>query len=434
MSRGFGSLQPMRTPRTKPVPKTVNAIEQCIGRTQAGGDFVIRALDPCAEVKTGGTCIPDLTANSTVAMNFNSDFTMVAPANLGDEDWDAYIMLTNLPEAPVLYWTKKSSQADFDFNDDPTIITAPSIVYASTESPLPLATSNKHPWELKTDGPTLGQYSSAFRTTFKGLSCIVDMPTLNNEGRVHAGQLRIPPTEITQLCGQVDATGNIIKETGVSVNAYVIGKLPTNVAALKAACPNFLRSHARNGFYIPGFFNQSTHTYTPCPWDPMATTSRLEESRVIKGVHLEFIDETGKKAFDRVLTQRIGGSGDKYQVAVSGADNTQVGIAIISGVTKSAIFDLRLELGVEAVASANSPWYPFQRNAPLPDLAALQEHFIIQNQMAPAYVEKFNSAALLVPVIGAIVSTLVPMGIEYVTKWLKKRSDRPTQPVDIPVD
>jgi hypothetical protein len=392
------------------------AVEKSLGWTPAGRDWCIRALDPCAEIKTGGVRIPDYTVNKTVAMNFHTDFTVTAPAGVeANQGWDLYILELPLPEAPYIVYTKPSSTPAFDFSEG-RVISMPAVNFSTLRAPNPPAGIT--PYQLLSDGPTMINNSTAFRTTFKGLSCIVDVPTLTDEGMLHAGQFRMAGGKTAVPIGNM--TDGVVAEIGASCNRNLFTKLPTDVSGLQAVCPTFLRTRARAGYYIPTFFNNAQHTYVSAPSDPLHASDTGLNTYPIEHVVLEFVETNGNDGFRGPLT-----SGGQY-VGVSGTDNTQVGVCIITGIAGSANLDFRGELGLEAQASPNSPWYPFMANAPFPDPKALQDQIIIQDMMAPAYLEKYNSLGLLVPVIGAAVSALTSFGMNAISGWLNKTSSRNT--------
>jgi hypothetical protein len=395
-------------------------IEDFIGRGGSGGSWAFRALDPCAEQLAGGERIPDRTTGETVAFECRGDRTIMPPTDLADSaEWDCLILSMPIPEAPIWIFTKKTSDANWPAQ--PSIFGDPAVN--------PGYVWNVHDptwWKLRSTGPTLGNYSEAFRTTFKGFSVLHDAPDLYNQGRVFLGQYRSHAIKVDYT--ESALTGN---DKGAVTSNLWFKKIPSDQSALLSACPGMVKMRAVHGAYIPSRFSNPVHTYTDTPWGYLRIDDTAVATRGLSAVTYEMTDGNGNNLGEHTLT----GTDASAWTVVSGTDNTQVGVCLFTGMAKQATLDIKLRFGLEAQAAPASPWSLFTEETPYPDEAAITEMAIIQDKMDTGYPESYNSFGALIPVIGGIVAEIARWGIGKATAWFTKRYSKPaTQPVDIPVD
>lgn len=256
-------------------PADAQLIEDAIGM-RGGGPWVMKGLDPCADSIIGGTRIPDQTIGRTVAFEYKDDILVTAPSGVtADLEWDCLILQLPIPEMPYLICKKKSTDTAWlyrDLSDANTLgVSLPSLNYAKVRS-----NQLSTPWRAETEGATLGQICTAFRTTFKGVSVVFDAPDLHNEGRVYSGNIR---TEITTA--QVE----IVDESGVTSTynhpSYIIDKIPVDERALISVCPEMMRAKAREGAYLPARFMNQAHDYSKCSWEPIAHGDLVAKTRFL---------------------------------------------------------------------------------------------------------------------------------------------------------
>jgi len=386
------------------VSRDVRTIESFIGRGGAGADWAFKALDPCSEQKEGGKRIPDRTASATVAFEGRSDALISAPTEVSaGEEWDCMIVAIPVPESPFLVFKRAAGGASWG---TPNVHEMPSISSGNVVT----AT-----WKVNQDGwPSLGVNGAAYRTTYKGFSVVFDASDLNNEGRVYAGQLRGGIT--SRMTGDPGA-GDFGNHP-----TYIIDQIPEGPQALDSACSGMVRMKAREGIYVPCRFTDPEHVYQKTPWSHInnAGTGAAGGSNVLGDVRYQFATVLGGTGGVEAGLPVTGGDPLLTRV-VSGIDNTQVGVAMFMGIHKSANLDLKMRLGMEAQSDPGSPWSLFQEDAPLPDMSALTDFVVIQESLAMAYPERFNSFGALIPVIGEAVAAMAGWGIGKATKWLTNR-------------
>lgn len=395
-------------------------IEQIIGR-RGGGEWAFRALDPCSETSfsPNGARIPDQAQTQTAAMNFRVDKFIAPPSNLNDGDtWDCMIIALPFPELPFLTVVKNSNEQDWSSAFGRLNSTAANGVYPQsiTFPALQYGEVTESTRQALTNGPTLGQYSEAFRTSYKGFSVKFNANALNDQGYVWAGQVTMGPS-----------TSEVDPGDGFVYDLHAIAKLPMDVAALVSICPSYVRMNAREGVYLPIKFNGQNHEYRPCTWQTIHTNDQANKTHLLDGIELGYQRSNDSIPVDGTNPVKTRSPLDNEQpVVVSGFDNTQVGVAMFMGMGRGATLDFKGRMGVEAVASGSSPWNPFVAEAPMPDSVALEEFYTVQNLLAPAYPEKYNGWGWLIPVIGEAVARFADWGIKQITSWLDSKYNGPT--------
>jgi hypothetical protein len=380
-------------------------IEKMIGRGGAGGQWAFRALDPCAEQKTGGERIPDLTATSTVCFEGRVDRVINSPTQPTPVvNWDCLIVSMPLPEAPIWVFKKLSGGPSWG---TPDVIYAPGVNYGT------LKASSGTPWD--TPGvprfPTLGQEGVGYRTTYKGFSVIHNSNDLSNQGLVYGAQMR----------GMVGKSIHNIGNGTDQQPQLSIEKIPYDAGALVSACPNYYRGPAKHGIYVPVRFSQSTHLYEPTDWARLSNDSTVTECKQTSMVRYGFTNDQNAPVPGYPLDWGYTDGDNAILYNVSGSDNTQMGIALFTGVAHDAILDIKLRMGMEAQPSPGGGWVLFQSDAPLPDKQALEDMIVIQDQLDVAYPEHMNSLGALIPIIGAALGNLLEYGAGKVVSWFSNR-------------
>lgn len=387
----------------------------------------MKGLDPCADSIVGGTRIPDQTIGRTVAFEYKDDILVSAPSGVSaDLEWDCLILQLPIPEMPYLICKKKSTDTAWlyrDLSDANTLgVSLPSLNYAKVRS-----NQLSTPWRAETEGATLGQICTAFRTTFKGVSVVFDAPDLHNEGRVYSGNIR---TEITTA--QVE----IVDESGTTSTynhpSYIIDKIPVDERALISVCPEMMRAKAREGAYLPARFMNQAHDYSKCSWEPIAHGDLVAKTRFLGNVEVGFLDADSTIPSWGGQQQLVNPGG--HAVAISGTDNTQLGVMLFKGLSGAANLDIKMRMGLEFAASPGSPAAPAMADAPTADAKALEDFFLIQHKLDTAYPERYNSLGALIPLIGQAVSALAGWAIPKAANWVSNSLKPRRKPVDIPVD
>lgn len=401
-------------------PYDAKLIEQFIGK-RGGGDWALRALDPCAELVTGAVRIPDKTIGSTASMAFVTDVLVSAPTGITAEtEWDCMIVAMPFPEAPFWVWKKPSITTEWNLDPD-QVIKFQGLSLGSVTQPNRV----EGPFISSRDGPTLGQFGSAYRTTYKGFSTVFDAPDLHNQGRVYAGQMRSEPNTNPMTIVPSGSEGEF------DAMELFLNKIPVDVAGLQSACPGMVRMRATEGIYVPIHFNLQEHAYQPTVWGPVHQGDTANTTQYLHPIQFGFLDSEGQR--HGAIGRLAGDFGNEIAVC-SGSDNTQLGVALFMGMSGAANLDIHCEMGLEVEPSVGSPWYPFQEDAPLPDVTALEEFVIVQDQLAVAYPERYNSFSALIPLIGQAVASLASWGVGTVTRWIGSKYSPKAKPVDIPVD
>jgi len=407
--RGQKSPRPQRQVALRGMGGTdTKYIENLIGRGGPGGAWAFKALDPCAEQEEGGLRIPDKTATDTACLEGRADLSVTAPAAVpSDGHWDCLLVSMPLPEAPIWYWTRVSGTDTW--TAQPQFIFTPGL----TGADLDIETGVNY-GSLKTIGPTLGQNGDAFRTTYKGFSVIHDSSDLHNEGRVFAGQIRAPPFVGTEP----GPDGG----PAFTRKFFTFGKIPQDTSALLSSCTEMVRFKAREGIYVPQRFNQPKHAFTSTDWRPLSVGSNPKDCEGLFSLRYAFVDQTGAAT----QTVTVNGYSPNSDYVVSGADNTQMGVAFFMGIHKESTLDIKLRQCEEVQVAPASPWSFFAEPTPLPDEAAIRDVAIIMDELNVAYPERYNSFGALIPLIGQAVSALVGWGAGKVTNWLSRRYGKKT--------
>jgi hypothetical protein len=401
-------------------PTDAKLIESFIGR-RGGGHWALRALDPCGEVMAGPTRIPDATIGSTAALEYVFDSVISAPAGVAATDeWDCMILSVPFPEMPFWVFYRKTGDP---WATHPNLIISPQGLTASSVHPI----GGANPFLMTTDGPTLGEYGNAYRTTSKGFSVVFDSSDLYNQGRVYAGSIR---TDVSHRSMIIEDGATPPVATDYSADVLVLDKIPEDVGALQSACSEYVRYRATDGIYVPSRFNQSEHKYVPTQWGKLPLGTDVNRSSVLHPVEFGTVDSDGGiVAGPNFITNSFGD-----WRAVSGQDNTQLGVAMFLGMSGAANLDIKGTICMEVEPAPGSPWYPVAQPAPLPDKEAIEEFFIVQNQLQVGYPERYNSFGALIPLLAQAVAGLANWGIGAVTKWVTSKYSGRRKPVDIPVD
>lgn len=409
-------------------PMDARAIEDHIGRGGEGGAWAMMALDPFAETVMTAVRIPDNTVGMTASFLSRFESTVAPPTGAtSTATWDCLVITLPFPEAPVLVYKKLSSDLRW-----PGAVTA-----TANEAQVISANGIPPGWSALNHSnvvgaqPTFLANAEAFRTTHKGLSIIYDDSALEKRGRVFSMQMRTAIQTFSQE--SVDVTGtppDTVWDGRMSKNLTQY-RIPADQTSMYAVVPDMTRWKAEHGVYVVNRFTNVVHAYQSS--SGIAKVPGNKDPRMYQ-VTIGLVYEDGTEQLT-VLETPISTTAARQYMRVSGQDNTQIAVVLFKGLGGTGVLDLKFVQGSEVQVDSATPWALFNEKAPDPDQAALDDQIVIQDRLPYAYPEKYNAWGALIPVIGAVLNSILPWAAGKVGGWISsKLQPKKAEYVDLPLD
>lgn len=381
-------------------------IESRLGVTTVGREWAMRALHPCDDATGGGVCIPDLSADMSVAMENRHVTTLSAPAGTTNT-WSAMIFMPPLADIPVVVKIRDDSAQNNEFWQlnwqepqfgDSDLVTPGTVNIGGDPTAFRLWTQ-----------PTLSKWSEQFRLTFRGVTTHLISSALTNTGKVTMGQWGDTPVSVMD---NVDSGGGQSSPTAVTL----IESIPVNGDQLVQKVPAAGRWEARKGAYMVMRFNNPTHLYTGLNGNQAVVAGDSGRRDAGRPVIIRAVRPDGGQVSDRpsIIWRNPPTAPDSEGTAytTAGVVNQQAGMILYEGLDKGATIDIKVRSGLELVAGSTSPWAPFMSSNIADDPRARIRVHQVQRQIPLAYEAKYNSlGALLGTIWGAlqpIVSGILP--------------------------
>lgn len=382
-----------------------------LGTTADGAYWAIRALHPCDDTRGGGAAIPDLSQTESSNLEYRLDSVIAVPSGV-DENWDCQLLMPPTGEMPCAYRTKASSSSTWSYwtglNPTGTNIQPGTITLGNGD-----ATAIPSTWTppLQVTDPTLFTQTTAYRATYRGTTVTFNSSSLANQGYVTAGQwATIPELEETTLLypSAVPPTGWDTDAAHVW-QAIALRDVPGDPAGIITRCPEAGQWEARKGIYMPMRFPNPAHQYTT-PEGALKLTSGSTTTNWGFPVTVYGSGSSGSPYVFRTI------AGSDYTVWTMGGKsvNLNLGVAIFSGMDKTASLVVKVRSGLEIVPTTASLAADFIGAAPPKDQVALDMVQSVQAQVPLVYESRFNSLGMIVPPLMAAAKAVIP----HVAPWL----------------
>lgn len=397
-----------------------------LGNTSEGTYWAMRALHPCDETRGGGTAIPDQSATQSANLEYRVD-SVIATAGDPDINWDCQLLFIPFGELPVVY-RRRQIGADwspwFGLAPNGSFIQPGDLTLGTGD-----ASATPPTWigPAETSSPSLLKSTTGYRSTYRGVTVILNASSLANEGYVTAGQWESRPDVGESALAELGATP---PENASQYKVAVINDVPTDPSQIITKCPETGQWEARKGIYMPLRFPDPAHQYT--------TPAGTETSNIIADIVVASpiqILPSGSSASTLVRNSNVSNTVH----TVSGTVNLNLGTAIFSGLNANASLVIKCRAGMELVPVSDSPMSGFIAEAPLKDGAAIDAVQGIASKLPVVYEARFNSLGAIVPYIlkaaKYIIPAVAPWLVGKVRGWLGGKAPAPApRYIEEPVD
>jgi len=229
---------------------------------------------------------------------------------------------------------------------------------------------------------TTGDYKAwdlynKFRVTFMGITCHLDVATLQNQGHIVAGQ-------IGSDYKLFDANATWVSAVAASKSVYNIS-VPITDTDLTQQDPLVYNEVAKHGVYMPLRITE--------PVVNMADTASDPISLIFNNVNNEQTETDYTGVNPTYWTDQVDPS-------------WSIGIVFFLSISNEATIDIKTRMGFECAVSARSVWRPFSKRPPLLDQAAIDAVSMLTQTMPHAFEAKFNDLGLIIDEIGKGIENL----------------------------
>jgi len=274
--------------------------------------------------------------------------------------------------------------------------------------------------------PTLMNLSSAYRQSFKGITIVPDMNSLNNEGIVTAGQWGLETQKLP-----LAASTAVPPPDGTHVLEHILVKgIPSTSTGIVSACANAGSWRAEKGVYIPMRFDQPNHLYVSGVGNTYPIPVEGREEMVETGYPVliqspDSVDADGNLDYGKsVISTGVG-----IQIfTTAGEINQNTGVIMFTNLAASTALQIKIRTGVELVALPNTAYASVQTVAPLKDQLALDAVQNIQTRLPVAYEAAFNSKGKILPWIMDAAKKILPIVAPWLAGKFAGRNSTPKAP------
>jgi len=404
-----------------------------LGITEKGRQWALRALHPCDDATSLTIGIPDNTQSQSTNMEVRHSQELAAPDGT-TANWDCELTVLPCVDAKVVYRTRSAGTTGWSRWHQLSVTSGqiltggfnPNIWDTSVTPPVYFQ-------EAAVESvPTLVTNSTGFRSPFSGMTVVMNSNSLTNQGFVTAGQWLVKPREQllpADLNLLTDSQRASITEpivTYENLKFIVFDDIPSEPDQIVVKCGEAGQWEARKGIYMPMRFSDPVHLYSDADGSPLVIATKggtigsditpngtpvimrdVGEETAVEGFGTGYLWKTGPVIEGGVITEGT-------LMTVAGVINQNIGVAIFSGLDKSAMLVIKTRTGCELQANEDSLLSGTASDAPDKDQLALDMVQTVQGKIPLVYEHKFNSLGFLLPLIAKAAMAVLP----HVAPWL----------------
>lgn len=415
--------------------------EMC-GSTDTGREWFMRAMDPCDKTRAGGAGIPDLTAGQTSNIELRHNQVLAAPAGLPDgTNWDVQFVFLPLIDVPVVYRTRPSTTSSW--NDWLQMAPTQGQILSGSIKPYQyLGVNNAQTQDFSIPSvPSLQTISTGFRQTFKGVTIVMNSNSLTNQGIVTFAET-LKESRLTKIVAVVGDPPTEPAKVMEAMDVLAFPDVPSEPDELIQVCGNAGQWEARKGIYAPLKFAQPTHPYNGATGAPIESKTdgqpNITEECGLPIMLLPVGQDAAVETYGKYFVSKLAAPTDTNAefTTSAGTINQTVGTAIFSGLDKKAMLMVKTRTGVELQPEVGNALSLTAVPAPRKDDVALNMVQSVQREMPLVYEHRYNSAGLLLPLIGKVLASIAPTVLPWIGNKLSGLFSRkaPSKYIEEPVD
>lgn len=372
----------------------IDAKQMTMGDTREGGDWCIKALhpsDPLTEVQG----IPDQSAVPSVAVNYQSTFTLEAP--VGTDPTGSWGFNGTLFPHPINFGT-------FDVFDD-----------AGTHSYIRNHLNEQLPGVGHAQKYTnfIANSAERWRLMYCSVTCYLDAAGLNNQGTLVACQAPLLPA-YGSLAPPATVAG---APSGryIATRAAIFTSRDMPDFNTSQAMPNAYFGTAKDGLYMPLKLTKTCQEWHSTADDNVVAGGIARKTSPNGGAWYPLWDDTdtlNKWPFYDLHTPGCAAATDTLSSqgdVTSALCNDTVGHFSAVNLHPGARLTLFYRYGFELQVAPQQSLTPFQKLSPRYDPRALETYFAISRELKDAYPEEFNSLGKIWEVIKGVAQTVLPV-------------------------
>jgi len=391
------------------------------GLSDASRSWVLKALDPAAVGSASG--IPDSSACCVMRPEYTVQASIPTPPGTTTSTWDCY-MYVPPGDVNALVWAAAPSPADFSSLGAPlnaafgniqlqpdVNIPGPNFITVSSSGSLAYQQS--------------GMYSPAtlpatFRTQFRSVTVELSAPAVADQGDVYAAQY---PLEIRSSI--LTLTPLLLAPSGFPY-CYIADAVPLPMfetdLTLSSRMPYVGR--ARDGVYMPIRLMGPSQPFADTSYDGgvgqwktgpgFAALPIVSANIPIPRALIPIQSDSGSPSQESWVSTGIRGVVLGLASFDTGYDNSGVGVIIWRGLSASSVggglpgatLMVKVVVGLEVCPRPTTPDRIYMKPPAIYDPRAIEVYYAVMSEMAPCYPARYNSLALLLPVISRVLSVL----------------------------
>lgn len=402
--------------------------------TDEGAAFVHRACHPNDESRGGGVFIPDDTTADRAVLEERPYGVIAKPADLADKNWDCQIAVLPTPDTPYIYRTRETgtrSWSRWQLGGSSSFVNPGKVRVAQTVSDEATVVDPEQQAQA-VETPSLLMDTTQFRQAFAGITVVMNCSSLHDEGYVTAGQWGNKAKVVLTVPSVGDFSSTNFP-TGFDDPRYDPSKLetlvyesvPSEVADIVAACPEFGQWEAKKGIYMPLRFDDPVHLFNGGAISELLVPGAvLLGTRQKSGYPILMQDVTSSAATSNLgefLVAKMDEKNTQYYTS-AGQINQTFGFMMFSGINNTSQLICKMRTGLDVVPAPNSKFAAFTQKGPVKDQLAIDMATSIQAKLPIVYEHKYNSLGWLAGLVGSAAKTLLPA----LAPWIGEQASRGT--------